>query len=100
MGLYIKVFSDHPDGIQQRCEVTEWTTGKHKTAEMVFRAKYAVKHHIRDYHDTMDGKFFMYYIKNRLAPAFKARYPGKKMILVRIMETSNSKMESTQPPVK
>ena len=25
---------------------------------------------------------------------------GKKMILVRIMETSNSKMESIQPPVK
>ena len=65
-----------------RVPVEEWTTGKHPTAEMCFRSKFATKHHIKDYHDTMDGEFFLYWVEKRLAPAFTARYPGKKMILV------------------
>ena len=65
-----------------RVPVDEWTTGAHPTAEMCFRSKFAVKHHIKDYHDTMDGEFFLYWVKKRLTPAFNARYPGKKMILI------------------
>ena len=65
-----------------RVPVDEWTTGEQPTAEMVFRAKYAKKNNIKDYHDTMDGDFFMYWVEKRLTPAFKARYPHKKMILI------------------
>ena len=64
-----------------RYDVDEWTTGPHPTTEMVFRAKYATKNKIKDYHDTMDGEFFLYWVKHRLEPAFTAKYPGKKMIL-------------------
>ena len=35
-----------------------------------------------DYHNNMDADMFMIWVKNRLVPAFQARYPGKKMILV------------------
>ena len=69
-----------PDG--ERYEVGEWVTGKHPTAEMVFRSKYAVKKRVKDYHDTMNGEMFMTWVRNRLAPAFKAKYVGKKMILI------------------
>ena len=69
-----------PDDVT-RYDVDEWTTGEHPTTEMVFRAKYATKHRVKDYHDTMDGEFFVYWVKNRLVPAFVAKYPGKKMIL-------------------
>ena len=73
------------DATGQRCDVDEWTTGAHPlahpTTEMVFRAKYATKNKIKDYHDTMDGLFFMYWVKQRLVPAFAAKYPDKKMIL-------------------
>ena len=68
-----------PDGI--RHPVDEWETGTHPTTEMVFRSKYAVKHRVKDYHDTMDGEFFMYWVEKRLTPAFEAKYPGKTMIL-------------------
>ena len=44
----------------ERHLVGEWDAGVHPTAEMIFRAKYAVKHRIKDYHDTMDGEFFQY----------------------------------------
>ena len=65
----------------ERYDVDEWDTGKHPTTEMVFRSKYAVKHRVKDYHDTMDGEFFQYWVENRLVPAFEGKYPGKKMIL-------------------
>ena len=65
-----------------RVPVDEWTTGVNPTAEMCFRSKFAVKNHIKDYHDTMDADFFLYWVEKRLTPAFEARYPGKKMILV------------------
>ena len=71
-----------PDGEPLRYDVDEWTTGAYPTCEMVFRAKYATKIHIKDYHDTMTGEFFMYWIEKRLTPSFEARYPGKNMILV------------------
>lgn len=70
-----------PEGIF-RYDVNEWTTGTHPTAEMIFRAKYATKNKIADYHDTMDGTFFLYWVEKRLAPAFEACYPGKKMVLI------------------
>ena len=62
----------------ERHDVGEWEPGVHPTCEMVFRAKYAVKHRIKDYHDTMDGEFFQYWVENRLVPAFETKYPGKK----------------------
>ena len=37
---------------------------------------------IKDYHDTMTGEFFMYWVEKSLTPAFEARYPVKKMILI------------------
>ena len=49
---------------------------------MIFRAKFATKNHVTDYHDTMDSTFFMYWVRNRLVPAFRAKYPGKKCILM------------------
>jgi transposase len=35
-----------------------------------------------DYHKSMDGEVFMEWVKQRLLPAFRARYRGKQMILV------------------
>ena len=35
-----------------------------------------------DYHSTMNGVRFCAWMKNRLIPAFKAKFPGKKMILI------------------
>jgi hypothetical protein len=34
-----------------------------------------------DYHDNMDGPTWEKYVRNRLVPAFRARYPGCTMIL-------------------
>ena len=69
-----------PEGL--RVPLDEWARGPHPTTEMIFRAKYATKNKVRDYHDTMDGDFFMYWVENRLVPAFETRFPGKKMILI------------------
>ena len=65
-----------------RYTVDEWTTGPHHSAEMIFRSKFVTKHHVRDYHDTMDSGFFMYWVQNRLVPAFEQKYPDKSMILM------------------
>jgi transposase len=35
-----------------------------------------------DYHTAMDGERFLLYLRNRLLPAFAARYPSKRMHLV------------------
>jgi hypothetical protein len=35
-----------------------------------------------DYHNSMNGEKFVLWMRNRLIPTFKARYPGKKMYLV------------------
>ena len=69
-----------PEGA--RLPLDEWARGPHPSTEMIFRAKYVMKNKVSDYHDTMDGSFFMYWVQNRLVPAFEARYPGKKMILI------------------
>ena len=71
-----------PEG--ERFAVDEWSAGVQPTTEMIFRAKFATKHHVRDYHDTMDSEFFMYWVQNRLVPAFEQRYPAKKMILMHV----------------
>ena len=85
-GLFILVHALTRDGLLtpdgHRCPVGEWERGKHPTTEMIFRSKFATKNHVADYHDTMDASFFMYWVENRLVPAFKARYPGKKCILM------------------
>ena len=69
-----------PEG--ERYPVAEWTTGPAPTCEMIFRSKYATANKIKDYHDTMTGTFFMYWVENRLTPAFESRYPGKTMTLI------------------
>jgi hypothetical protein len=35
-----------------------------------------------DYHKNMDSQVYMQWVRNRLIPTFKHRYPGKNMILV------------------
>ena len=35
-----------------------------------------------DYHKSVNGDVFMAWVENRLIPAFKIMYPGKKMILI------------------
>ncbi|CAN0312171.1 unnamed protein product [Ectocarpus sp. 4 AP-2014] len=52
--------------------------GTEETAEMLWQAKRATG----DYHDAMTDKMFMEWLERRLAPAFKAKYGNKKMILV------------------
>ena len=49
-----------------------------KTAEWIWQAN--SKH--KDYHKNMDGEGFEFWLENRLIPAFKAQFPGKRMILV------------------
>jgi transposase len=39
-------------------------------------------HEKEDYHHNIDAALWELYLHNRLIPSFKARYPGKKMILV------------------
>jgi len=36
----------------------------------------------QDYHKNMDGDLFINWIRNRFSPAFEAKFPGKKCILV------------------
>jgi hypothetical protein len=52
------------------------------TAEWIWKAN--SKH--KDYHKNMDGVGFEWWLENRLKPAFRAQFPGKRMILV--IETS------------
>lgn len=52
--------------------------GAEKTAEMLWQAKIATG----DYHAAMTDKMFMEWLEQRLAPAFKAIFGEKKMILV------------------
>ena len=56
----------------------EFDSSIHPTSEMIFRAKSARG----DYHDQMDCDTFMMWLDRRLVPAFEAKYPGKKMVLV------------------
>jgi hypothetical protein len=37
---------------------------------------------LADYHETMNNETFRMYLQNRLIPAFKAKYPDKKMVLI------------------
>jgi hypothetical protein len=56
------------EGRRESCETAEWiwkANSKHK-----------------DYHKNMDGVGFEWWLENRLKPAFRAQFPGKKMILV------------------
>lgn len=48
------------------------------TAEWIWQAN--SKH--KDYHKNMDGEGFEFWLENRLIPAFREQFPGKKMILV------------------
>jgi len=48
------------------------------TCEVIFKGTVDSE----DYHKNMDGTVFMNWIRNRLIPSFKRRYPDKKLILV------------------
>ena len=37
---------------------------------------------LKDYHNSMDGPSFLNWVDKRLLPSFKAKYPGKQMVLV------------------
>ena len=56
----------------------EGSREKVETAEWIWPAN--SKH--KDYHRNMDGEGFEFWLENRLIPAFRAQFPGKKMILV------------------
>ena len=48
------------------------------TCEVIFKGTVDSE----DYHKNMDGTVFMNWIRNRLIPSFKRRYPNKKLILL------------------
>ena len=50
----------------------------YESAEWVFQSDARVK----DYHKNMDNDMFMNWVEHILTPSFKAKYPGKKMILI------------------
>ena len=58
--------------------VPKWLTLNDTTTGWVFPAD----SNSPDYHDNMDGVMFLKWVENSLIPCFKARYPGKKMILM------------------
>ena len=63
------------DGHQRRLDDT-WDLGEEEalTAEWVFVGKVKKE----DYHKNMNGNNFMKWVKQRLIPTFKAKYPNKK----------------------
>ena len=50
------------------------------SSELIMQCAKAEKT-VSDYHTQMNAELFHDYIKNRVIPAFKDKYPGKKMIL-------------------
>jgi transposase len=58
---------------------TNLLTERVPTAELIFETLGADS---IDYHSAMDGDRFLLWLRNRLLPAFEARYPGKRMYLV------------------
>ena len=58
---------------------TNLLTERVPTAELIFETLGADS---SDYHTAMDGDRFLLWLRNRLLPAFAARYPGKRMLLV------------------
>jgi transposase len=58
---------------------TNLLTERVPTAELIFETLGADS---SDYHTAMDGERFLLWLRNRLLPAFEARYPGKRMVLV------------------
>ena len=63
---------------RDRPKPSEFHEGKCFNCEMVFRSKHATG----DYHDNFDGDMFAKWLKERLIPTFKKRYPGKRCALV------------------
>jgi hypothetical protein len=72
----------------------EWATTQMDatklSAEWVFQADARIK----DYHKNMDGVMFTRWVEKQLLPAFKARYPGKKMTLI----LDNAPYHTAGPP--
>jgi hypothetical protein len=64
----------HVPGVEPTAELEQ----KQTTAELVFESHGSDG----DYHRCMNGETFMLWLKNRLFPAFEAKYSGKKMILL------------------
>ena len=57
---------------------TNLLTERVPTAELIFQTLGSED----DYHTAMDSDHFLLWLRNRLLPAFAARYPGKRMLLV------------------
>ena len=76
--------------IAQGKAVADSALAEHATAELIFpsgrfkdkNGNYLGNEVRGDYHDNFDGDTFMLWVKRRLTPAFQARYPGKKIILI------------------
>ena len=64
----------HTSGVEPTSNLKE----KQSSAELVFESHGSDA----DYHKCMNGENFVLWLKNRLFPAFEAKYPGKKMILL------------------
>jgi len=69
------------DGMLERpgAVATNLLTERVPTAELIFETLGADS---SDYHSAMDGNRFLLWLRNRLLPAFEARYPDKRMYLV------------------
>ena len=65
---------EQPDAV-----ATNLLTERVPTAELIFETLGADS---SDYHTAMDSERFLLWLRNRLLPAFEARYPGKRMHLV------------------
>lgn len=71
-GMLAKENLDPSDNLDEACASAAIVTSK-LSAEGV---------EPEDYHDTLDGVKFLQWMRNRLLPAFKAKYPRKKMVLI------------------
>ena len=71
-GMLTEEDVDGSDNLNDECPSTAVVTGK-LSAEGV---------EPEDYHDTLNGEKFVQWMKNRLFPAFRAKYRRSKMLLV------------------
>ena len=81
----IRHFWSHDDILEQDTLSTElmWPAGS-KEKEKATDGKYQEKAQPArgDYHLNMDGDMFILWVRHKLTPTFKKKYPDKKMILV------------------
>jgi transposase len=71
-GMLEEFGGDPSDNLEERCA----------SAAIVTNKLSAEGYEPEDYHDTLNGEKFLQWMKNRLIPAFKKKYPRKKMVLI------------------